>query len=547
MQLQRALEGIIVVSSVLFASFIMASPRPVRVHVYDISGGMARAMSQQLIGTYLEYVPHTGVVVDGTEYFFGGGIQAAPASRVPSIIGLRPVEVIDIGHTTRTLSEIRLFLRAAAPRFTPATYHLLRWNCNHFSAELLAYLVPGVTLPDRITRVPEIVLRTPMGAMLMQMLGGVESRLEEAQGASHGASFDPFAGLGALESVQSDAAAVTALASAPATPAEASPQTAQVARSESVVVASSALQTQPRPLLSREPGGDIRVFAERIIRHATASATVRMTPAELASLEALPSLLLLQPTEASGDSGSCSSHDSLSADGGHSNDERVTTLAAAACAAARALYLMSDSESASIAALGLLRRLVLYKPAVAALVQASEADGGFAVVLNACGTMPPASKIGTLSLAVLTNAFATPAGITWMAEPVVRSRLVDCVLRGMRTPRVELRRLVMAIALSFAITERPGAASSDSDTVPLPDCTTTLLCALVNDARDEGNDECLRLRLLAAGHIAIRYRAGVDLLAAIDAEDVLRAVVSDTSRAAEVRSLAAELKAVIVA
>ena len=53
----------------------MAEPRyTVTVNLYDLSQGMARQFSQALIGKQIEGLWHTGIVVYGTEYFFGGGI-----------------------------------------------------------------------------------------------------------------------------------------------------------------------------------------------------------------------------------------------------------------------------------------------------------------------------------------------------------------------------------------------------------------------------------------------------------------------------------------
>ena len=39
----------------------------VHLKVYDISMGMARQMSLPLLGTHLDYIPHTGVVYGGNE------------------------------------------------------------------------------------------------------------------------------------------------------------------------------------------------------------------------------------------------------------------------------------------------------------------------------------------------------------------------------------------------------------------------------------------------------------------------------------------------
>lgn len=51
----------------------------VSLYLYDISNGMAKSFSPMLIGKVIEGVWHTGLVVYGKEYFYGGGIcQAAP-------------------------------------------------------------------------------------------------------------------------------------------------------------------------------------------------------------------------------------------------------------------------------------------------------------------------------------------------------------------------------------------------------------------------------------------------------------------------------------
>ena len=51
------------------------TPTTVRLHLYDLSQGMARAMSAQLLGKQLDGVWHTGIVAFGQEFYFGGGIQ----------------------------------------------------------------------------------------------------------------------------------------------------------------------------------------------------------------------------------------------------------------------------------------------------------------------------------------------------------------------------------------------------------------------------------------------------------------------------------------
>ena len=96
----------------------------VTLHVYDLSMGMARTMSPALLGRTIDLIPHTGIVLQGIEYFFGGGIQQMPTQQVPLTMGLQPVERLRLGTTTKTIAEFRAFLHSIRDRFTMATYDL---------------------------------------------------------------------------------------------------------------------------------------------------------------------------------------------------------------------------------------------------------------------------------------------------------------------------------------------------------------------------------------------------------------------------------------
>lgn len=53
----------------------------VKLYVYDISQGLARQFGRAVLGIDLEGIWHTGIVVYGNEYFFGGGLTwDAPVS-----------------------------------------------------------------------------------------------------------------------------------------------------------------------------------------------------------------------------------------------------------------------------------------------------------------------------------------------------------------------------------------------------------------------------------------------------------------------------------
>eukprot|EP00966_Prymnesium_polylepis_P141606 3270262-Prymnesium_polylepis.1 len=85
-------------------------------------------------------------------------------------------EVIQLGSTAKTESELSAFLAQISPRFTAATYDLLRHNCNHFSNEVAQFLTGGTgSVPARIVNIADEALSTPQGAALRQMIETLQS------------------------------------------------------------------------------------------------------------------------------------------------------------------------------------------------------------------------------------------------------------------------------------------------------------------------------------------------------------------------------------
>ncbi|RLN90015.1 hypothetical protein BBJ28_00006141 [Nothophytophthora sp. Chile5] len=101
---------------------------------------MARQLSPALLGKTIAGIWHTGVLVFGQEYFFGGGIQVMAPELVEARYGMHPVEQIALGETQVSQARFEQFLRDNSSRFTAATYDLLRHNCNNFSNEVAAFL-----------------------------------------------------------------------------------------------------------------------------------------------------------------------------------------------------------------------------------------------------------------------------------------------------------------------------------------------------------------------------------------------------------------------
>jgi len=151
----------------------------VKLHVYDLSMGMAQQMSHQLLGFQVDGIWHTGVYVFGKEYFYGGVIQRQTPEQVKAQFGLSPVEMLSIGTTSKTQQEFHEFLETITRQYTPETYNVFRHNCNHFSDVATKFLLNGIGIPSHIIDLPDRVLNTPMGQMLEPMYQGMENRMAE--------------------------------------------------------------------------------------------------------------------------------------------------------------------------------------------------------------------------------------------------------------------------------------------------------------------------------------------------------------------------------
>jgi len=86
----------------------------VKLYIYDISNGMAAQFSP-MIGFPLEGIWHTGIVVFGWEYFYGGGITYDVPGMTP--FG-SPVKTITLGHTNVSMELFQEFLSNVSTRFT---------------------------------------------------------------------------------------------------------------------------------------------------------------------------------------------------------------------------------------------------------------------------------------------------------------------------------------------------------------------------------------------------------------------------------------------
>eukprot|EP00161_Ancyromonas_sigmoides_P005652 TRINITY_DN1626_c0_g1_i2.p1 TRINITY_DN1626_c0_g1~~TRINITY_DN1626_c0_g1_i2.p1 ORF type:complete len:243 (-),score=42.69 TRINITY_DN1626_c0_g1_i2:83-811(-) len=152
---------------------------PVSLHIYDISGGRAAALSEALLGQRIEGVWHTGIVVFGREYYYGGGhgIESTAVGRTPYGV---PGQTLQLGHTRATLDAFSAFLREIDARFLARHYHLFEHNCNSFTDECARFLT-GKGIPDWIARQHELLLGTELGRRVGPLLMGMYNAMFNVQ------------------------------------------------------------------------------------------------------------------------------------------------------------------------------------------------------------------------------------------------------------------------------------------------------------------------------------------------------------------------------
>ena len=134
--------------------------------VYDVSRGKMKASSLETLGTQIDFVPHTGIVVHwptgATEYTFGRGLMVTdPGKGMP----YTKIEEIDLGTTAITEAELMDHLASIHKQYTDATYDLVNHSCTHFCCMLSRYL--GVEPPpSRIMNMLDALYATPQGEAL---------------------------------------------------------------------------------------------------------------------------------------------------------------------------------------------------------------------------------------------------------------------------------------------------------------------------------------------------------------------------------------------
>ncbi|KAK4688020.1 desumoylating isopeptidase 1, partial [Tremellales sp. Uapishka_1] len=177
----------------------------VQLYVYDLSKGMAKSLSLALTGKQIDGIWHTSVVVFGREIFFGQGIMEA---RPGTTHHGPPMQIIECGTTGKSclflasrdqltfpLAEIdsdtfQEYLTSLHEMYTASAYHLIDFNCNHFTADVVGFLT-GTEIPSWISGLPTEFLSTPFGQAMRPQIDAMFKRTSPSEHPIAGSSSLP--------------------------------------------------------------------------------------------------------------------------------------------------------------------------------------------------------------------------------------------------------------------------------------------------------------------------------------------------------------------
>ncbi|GAA6035819.1 hypothetical protein JCM8097_005721 [Rhodosporidiobolus ruineniae] len=139
----------------------------VELFVYDLSGGMAMMLGPQLIGRALEGIWHTSIVAFGMEVFYGQGISIV--SPPGTTHHGTPRKRIPLGKTHLDKETFLEYIEGLRQTYTADAYHLLSFNCNVFSNDVIGFL-NGSSIPADILNQAAELVATPFGQSMRPMI-----------------------------------------------------------------------------------------------------------------------------------------------------------------------------------------------------------------------------------------------------------------------------------------------------------------------------------------------------------------------------------------
>lgn len=495
----------------------------------------SRLETRQCIALQTLTDPHT---TDGLEYFYGGGIQREHPATIAATFGMRPVQVVDLGETTKTKREFDAFVRSVSDRFTPATYDLFHNNCNNFTDAAANFLV-GTGIPRHIIDLPNEFLQTPLGQMLAPMITSMQTSMYERMGAGDplggglmgGGGTPTTAAMPDLSSFASmlgggGATGTPAAATAPAAASAVAPPAPPAGSTGAAGGSGGASGGEPAEVAATAPSAVLDKKAKPLLSSdATVTPVIeRLVSAGVATGDDADLLRRVLPQLG----------------------QKRFVVPRDDAEWHRALDIVSSATDGAnaFAALNLLRVVVLRSGGVEALQAGTErCASALKRVVSAVaeGTIPsPAALL--MAFAVTANLFAQKGGRKYALQAEIAGLALAGGLKELTGAKSNLRQMAAALLHNFAL-YLPVPSDDDAE---LDEKLVSLVCAMGEGLEAESDEETQRRRLLALGRIAQRCPAAVALLVSLGVDETL-ADLSKSPRAPDkVRALAAEVGAKIV-
>ena len=131
-------------SRISYTQYVMLmlgrTPNKISLVFYDISSSATKNLSRILFGKKIEGIWHTSILAFGYEWWYGGDcFQSRPFS---TPFGATPTRIEDIGTSTRTVQELKEFVRSKMrKKYNYVSYDVISNNCNHFTNDISQFLV----------------------------------------------------------------------------------------------------------------------------------------------------------------------------------------------------------------------------------------------------------------------------------------------------------------------------------------------------------------------------------------------------------------------
>lgn len=141
----------------------------VELYVYDLSFGLLEKHSEKLLGSRTPGVYHSSIVCFGLEFFFEGGINRmrSGSTRFGSKFFRVPM-----GATTKHLHEFWAWVEDSQRSvFKINDYHIMKFNCHHFSQAAVDYLIgSGCRIPQFLRDTSDYAFSTELGKLAVEII-----------------------------------------------------------------------------------------------------------------------------------------------------------------------------------------------------------------------------------------------------------------------------------------------------------------------------------------------------------------------------------------